>query len=201
LIGNQLALRRRGRFGLAFIDGHSDFRHPGNSEFVGSAAGEDLAIVTGRGDALASIEERAPLVRDDDVVVLGVRDRDPLLDEIRTAGMHVATAGEIARVGPASVAAQALARLRSFQLAGFWIHCDVDVLDASVMPAVDAPEPAGIDFDVLVELLVPLLADAKAVGVEFTIFDPDLDEDGRLAAKITRSLSRAFTSATAMRLA
>jgi arginase len=38
-------------FGLAFIDGHSDFRHLGNSEFVGSAAGEDLAIVTGRGDA------------------------------------------------------------------------------------------------------------------------------------------------------
>src|SRR5262249_1833844 len=31
LIGNQLALRRRGRFGLAFIDGHSDFRHLGNS--------------------------------------------------------------------------------------------------------------------------------------------------------------------------
>ena len=35
-------------------------------------------------------------MRDRDVVVLGVRDCDPSLDEIRTAGMHVATAGEIA---------------------------------------------------------------------------------------------------------
>ena len=198
LIGNQLALRRRGRFGLAFIDAHSDFRHLGNSEFVGSAAGEDLAIVTGRGDALASIEGRGPLVRDDDVVVLGVRDHDPLLDELRRTEIRVATAGDIARVGPASVATQALARLQSPQLAGFWIHCDVDVLDSSVMPAVDTPEPAGIDFDALVELLVPLLADEHAVGVEFTIFDPDLDEDGELAAKLTGSLCRAFASATAI---
>src|SRR5262245_13571989 len=198
LIGNLLALRRRGRFGLAFIDGHSDFRHPGNSEFVGSAAGEDLAIVTGRGDALASIEGRAPLVRDDDVVVLGVRDHDPWLDELRRDGIQVATAGEIRRLGPVSVTAQALTRLRSPQLLGFWIHCDFDVLDSSVMPAVDTPEPAGIDFDALSELLVPLLADDRAVGVEFTIFDPDLDEDGELAAEITRSLRRVFTSATAM---
>jgi arginase len=194
LIGDQLALRRRGRFGLAFIDGHSDFRHLGNSEYVRSAAGEDLAIVTGRGGALASIEGRAPLVRDDDVVVLGVRDHDPWLDELRTAGMHVATAQDIARVGPGSVAAQALARLSSPRLAGFWIHCDFDVLDASVMPAVDTPEPGGIDFDTLVELLVPLLADEKTAGVEFTIFDPDLDEDGQLAAKITGSVLRAFRS-------
>jgi arginase len=198
LIGNQLALRRRGRFGLAFIDGHSDFRHPGNSEFVGSAAGEDLAIVTGRGDPLASIEGRAPLVRAEDVVVLGVRDHDLFLDEVQAAGIRVATAGDIARAGPASVAAQALARLRSPELAGFWIHCDFDVLDSSVMPAVDTPEPAGIDFDALVELLAPLLADEGAVGVEFTIFDPDLDEDSALAAKITESLCRAFASATAL---
>jgi arginase len=198
LIGNQLALRRRGRFGLAFIDGHSDFRHLGNSEFVGSAAGEDLAIVTGRGEALASIEGRAPLVRDDDVVVLGVRDHDPLLDEIRRTGIGLATARDIGRVGPATVAAQALTRLRSPELAGFWIHCDFDVLDSTVMPAVDTPEPAGIDFDTLVELLIPLLADERAVGIEFTIFDPDLDEDGALAATISGALCRAFVSATAI---
>src|SRR4029450_10655710 len=50
LLGNMLALRRRGRYGLVFVDGHSDFRHPGNSDAVGSAAGEDLPLVTGRGD-------------------------------------------------------------------------------------------------------------------------------------------------------
>ena len=28
LLGNMLALRKRGRFGLAFLDGHLDFRNP-----------------------------------------------------------------------------------------------------------------------------------------------------------------------------
>jgi arginase family enzyme len=50
LLGAMLALRRIGRYGLAFIDGHSDFRHPGNSSGgnstgVGAAAGEDLRLL------------------------------------------------------------------------------------------------------------------------------------------------------------
>src|ERR671910_465356 len=75
LIGNMLALRRRGRFGLVFIDGHLDFRHPGNSELVGAAAGADLALVSGRGpDRLANIEELGPFVLDGDIVALGERE-------------------------------------------------------------------------------------------------------------------------------
>src|SRR3712207_423078 len=66
LIGNMLALRRRGRFGLVFIDGHLDFRHPGNSELVGAAAGADLALVSGRGpDQIAKIEGAGPPAADD----------------------------------------------------------------------------------------------------------------------------------------
>ena len=49
LLGPMLTLRRRGRYGLAFIDGHLDFRHPGNSSRLSAVAGEDLAVVTGRG--------------------------------------------------------------------------------------------------------------------------------------------------------
>jgi hypothetical protein len=51
LQGSTLALRRIGRYGLAFIDGHSDFRHVGNSAGVGAAAGEDVALVTERGQS------------------------------------------------------------------------------------------------------------------------------------------------------
>jgi arginase len=54
LLGSMLALRRMGRYGLAFMDGHSDFRHVGNSAGVGAAAGEDLALVTGRGRCAAT---------------------------------------------------------------------------------------------------------------------------------------------------
>ena len=55
LIGNMLALRRRGRFGLVFIDGHLDFRHPGNSKLVGAAAGV-LSGRDGPSPALTTVE-------------------------------------------------------------------------------------------------------------------------------------------------
>src|SRR5258705_203705 len=75
-LGSALAMRRLGEelggpIGLVYVDAHSDFRHPGNAEVVGAAAGEALALVTGRGQPdLAAIEQRRPYVRDRDVVVL-----------------------------------------------------------------------------------------------------------------------------------
>ena len=46
LLGNLLALSRRGRFGLLFIDGHADFYQP-DAEPRGEAASMDLALATG----------------------------------------------------------------------------------------------------------------------------------------------------------
>ena len=74
LLGNLLALRRRGRYGLLFLDGHADFYQP-EAEPNGEAASMELALATGRGPAVVTdIEGRRPLVRDEDVVVLGRRD-------------------------------------------------------------------------------------------------------------------------------
>src|SRR4029450_10835686 len=72
LLGSMLALRRMGRYGLAFMDGHSDFRHVGNSAGVGAAGGEDLALVTGRGQPdITDMDGLNPYVRDEDVSVVG----------------------------------------------------------------------------------------------------------------------------------
>ena len=74
LLGNLLALRRRGRHGLLFIDGHADFYQPA-AEPRGEAASMDLALATGRGPSvLTDLEGRGPLVRDEDVAVFGRRD-------------------------------------------------------------------------------------------------------------------------------
>jgi arginase len=195
LLGNMLALRRRGRYGLVFVDAHSDFRHPGNADFVGAAAGEDLALVTGRGNALANLEDRRPLVGDSDVFVIGVRRSDDSLSELNTLGIPVRTSDEVRREGAAASAREALAHLEDTDnLDGFWIHCDVDVLDSAVMPAVDTPEPDGLEFDHLSELLRGLLAGERARGLEITIFDPDLDEDGELAEELTECVCDAFTT-------
>lgn len=68
LLGNLLALRRRGRFGLFFADGHSDFYQP-EANISGEVASSELALATGRGpDLLTRFEDYKPLVLDEDVV-------------------------------------------------------------------------------------------------------------------------------------
>ena len=74
LLGSTLALRRRGRYGLLFIDGHADFYQP-EANPNGEAASMDLAFATGRGpELLTNLEGLRPLVRDEDVVAFGFRD-------------------------------------------------------------------------------------------------------------------------------
>ena len=61
LVAAGLALRRAGRYGLAHLDGHTDFRHPGNSAACTSLAGEDLAAAVGRHwPAVADIDGLGP---------------------------------------------------------------------------------------------------------------------------------------------
>ncbi|MFE0759264.1 arginase family protein [Inquilinus sp. NPDC058860] len=68
LLGSMLALRRRGRYGLFFVDGNADFFQP-EAEPNGEGASMDLAFVTGYGPALLTdLEGRSPLVRGEDAV-------------------------------------------------------------------------------------------------------------------------------------
>jgi arginase len=195
LLGAMLALRRRGRYGLAFVDGHLDFRHPGNSSRLSAVAGEDLAVVTGRGpEPLADLEGRRPLVADADVVALGHHDPDRgWYQEVTTAtAITVIDAEQIRRRGAADAAANALAVLEGGGVDGFWIHLDVDVLDREVMPAVDSPDPDGLTGQQLITLLRAFATSDLAVGVEVTIFDPDLDPDGHLAQELARMVVEAL---------
>jgi arginase len=76
LLGATLALKRRGRYGLLFIDGHADFYQPEVNP-NGEAASMDLAFATGYGPALlTNLEGRRPLVRPNDTVAFGFRDAD-----------------------------------------------------------------------------------------------------------------------------
>ncbi|WP_214321266.1 arginase family protein [Nonomuraea sediminis] len=189
VLGPALALRREGRFGLAYLDAHSDFRHLGNSPHVGAAAGEDVALATGRGDDyLVDIDGLKPYVRDEDVILLGVRDEEDLGDHDGVL-THVSSA-EIGRAVEAAV--EATGKVMA-GLDGFWIHMDADVLDPSVLSAVDSPTPGGLDRGQAVDLLRGLLALPGAAGIQVTIYDPDLDEDGSQAAVLADVIVAALT--------
>jgi arginase len=173
LLGAMVALKRRGRYGLAFVDGHLDFRHVSG---LGAVAGEDLAVVTGRAEpSLADIDGLRPYVRDEDVVALGEREGEG--DGIEETAIRVID----------------LAALRAGEFAApdqpYWLHVDADVLD---LPAVDSPQPGGLSFDELSALLARLLP--GAIGMQVTVLDPDLDPDGSqaegLAGIISASIAR-----------
>ncbi|MFF0342048.1 arginase family protein [Kribbella sp. NPDC004875] len=193
LLAPTLALKRRGRYGVVYLDGHSDFRTVDNAPYVGAAGGEALALVTGRGQAdLTDLEGLGPYTRDTDAVLLGIRADDEYVADVEKAGIPVYPAARVAE-DPAGAARGTLEHLDRDELDGFWVHLDVDILDAAIMPAVDSPDPGGIDHEQLRALLRPLLASPKCVGFDIGIFDPDLDPDGTYAAELTDTLVAALT--------
>jgi arginase len=197
LIGCMLALRRLGRYGLFFIDGHADFYQP-EAEPAGEVASMELAIVSGRGPSiLTDIDGLKPLVRDEDIVAFGYRDTEEQKahgsQDIRATSIHAFDLEQVRALGITPVARQAIERFQKSQLDGFWIHFDADVLDDAIMPAVDYRLPDGLQWDEVTALLEVLMASGQAVGITVTIFNPKLDPDGSLAAKFTESIIKGLS--------
>ncbi len=188
LLGCTLATRRRGRAGLLFVDGHADFYQP-EAEPFGEAASMDLALVTGRGPAVVTdLEGRRPLVRDEDVAALARRDADETEElgslRIEDTAIEVIDLAALREAGAEASMARVLRRVTSSDLDGFWIHLDADALDDAVMPAVDYRMPGGLRWDELVAILHTAIASGKALGIDVTIFNPKLDEDGAIARRL-----------------
>ncbi|MEJ3747554.1 arginase family protein [Actinomycetes bacterium KLBMP 9797] len=198
LLGVVPALRREvGPVGLWFVDGHPDYAD-GRSSDTGETADMDLAILTGDGAApLVTLAGEPPMVAVDDVVLLGHRARD--LDEAAAAelarvpdGLRRIDADAVAR-DPAAAGARA-AEWLSGSGAGGWLHVDLDVLDPATLPAVSYPQPGGLDWTQLAELLAPLARSPRLLGVSIADYRPDLDPTGEHAARITSMIEASLMS-------
>ncbi len=202
LLGCLLGARRAGGRGLVHVDGHSDFFHPGNYDTksrLGSAAGMDLALATGRGEDVLTkwpgID--GALVADADAIQAGERDAErPDYDQyygdvVRTAITRL-TIQQILREGIARTAERMLARLGARGLDRVWVHVDLDVLDERTMNAVDSPGTPGLDFAQLTTLLRALFDSGRVIGLDACIYDPDLDPGHRFAGPIAQSLAGAL---------
>jgi arginase len=193
VIGNLLALRRLGRYGLFFIDGHADFYQP-EASLTGEAADMDLAIVSGRGpDVLTNIDGLKPLVRDQDIILFGYRDREQAASfgsqDVRNTDIYSFDLTYVKEVGITTAASEAVKKLlQQDELLGFWIHIDADVLDDSIMPAVDYRLNGGLSFCELSELLKIIVASGRTVGMDITIFNPNFDLDGSIAHRFVSSV-------------
>jgi arginase len=180
VLGSMLALRRRGRYGLLFIDGNADFFQP-EAEPNGEGASMDLAFVTGYGPALlTNLEGRAPLVRADDVVAFAYRDHADQKEfgsQPLPLQMQVFDLPDVRRMGAEHAARAAVAHLERKELDGFFIHIDADCLDDEIMPAVDFRVPGGLSWNELAMTLRVALASERVMGLEIAIYNPQLDPD------------------------
>ena len=198
VLGCLLALRRRGRHGLLFLDGHADFYQP-EAEPNGEAASMELALATGRGPTiLTDPEGRRPLVRDEDVVAFGRRDAEIAeahgSQRIEDTAITVIDFAEVRKCGAGEVTYRAIEDLCRPEIVGIWVHLDADVLDDAVMPAVDYRMPGGLSWEELATVLQVAIASGRGIGLNITIFNPKLDSDGSIAAAFVDTLVKGLRS-------
>jgi arginase len=70
------------------------------------------------------------------------------------------------------------------QAGRFWLHFDADVFDEGEMPAVTYPQPDGLSWDQLGDLLRPIASSPALVGVSVADYVPDKDSDGHHARRL-----------------
>jgi arginase len=197
LLGAMLALKRRGRYGLLFVDGHADFYNP-EANPNGEVASMDLALATGRGpDVLTNIEGRKPLVNDEDVVAFAFRDAEEQAAYGSQPFPQELVAFDLAAVRSRGIDATARDAVRHLTReggpdGGFWVHVDADVLDDAIMPAVDYRLPGGLSWEELTRVLSLSIKSGRAVGLEVTIYNPQFDPDRAGARGLVRVIGDAL---------
>lgn len=200
LLGSLYALRICGGRGLLHVDGHRDFFHPGNyntATRLGSAAGMDLALASGRGELLLTHwpDVGTPLADDADIVQLGDRDPDesgPFRELIPGTQITQFTIQCVTRDGLDQTIRRIRSHLEYHRLSRVWLHVDFDVLDQTVLPAVDSPGSPGFDYGQLASLIGQLCASGCIAGADFTIYDPERDPAARYARPLVDCLGTAF---------
>ena len=199
LLGGLYASRLAGGRGLIHIDGHSDFSHPGNYDTasrLGSVAGMDLALASGRGEDLLTDWPKIgkPLASDADIIQIGERNAESpnyknYYGDILRTEIKMFKIQSILEDGISATAQKAIARLQERGLNKVWTHVDLDVLDEAVMPAVDSPGSPGLNYAQLSELIAALCNSGRIVGINFGIYDPERDPDKKYAGPLVQCIA------------
>jgi arginase len=187
------AARVHPEMGIAYLDRDAELNTPQTTP-SGILDGMVIAHLLGRGEpTLAFHSGSSPLLRPGRLALLGVErfDRPEIpfyeaLPALRIPGP------DLWKLGGAKAAQEVLTRLATGQ-GRFWVHCDLDVVDGSEMPAVDFPSPGGISTVQLEVFLAHLAASDRFAGMEVTNFNPDKDPDGTAAKRVVDLLGAAFS--------
>ncbi len=186
--------------GLLFVDGHED-AWPPHTSTTGEAADMELGLLLGRSveDLPDALRSALPRIRPERIAVVGARDQQELTDagvESIDAVVDVLRTELLTRAAIESLVAERIERLDG--LGRWWLHVDLDVLSTESLSAVDYRQDGGLDWPTLTALTQRALGARAVTGWTVTIYNPDLDADGRQAESIVRYLARAASALAAI---
>jgi arginase len=194
LMGVIQGLRRSlgSKIGMVYMDAHGDFNTPETTP-SGIIGGMDVAIVAGRGPKkLAAMFEHSPLLPEENIVLYGVRDIDPLeAKALAKSKVRVYPREKIKSQGAEKAAEEILRYLKS-KCGCMYLHIDLDVLDTSVFSAQGLPVPDGLSKEEFQNTLKVLVKSGKLCGVSLMVFDAAKDADGSQARRIVELVAGAL---------
>lgn len=161
--------------GLIWIDAHGDFNTPATTP-SGNIHGMALAVNLGYGDPrLTSIGGAFPKAREENTVLVGVRDLDPgERRALRDSNVTAFTIRDIDELGMKAVMERAI-QLAAHGVDHVHLSFDMDVINPDEAPGVGTPVDGGITYREA-HLALEMLADSKILtSVEFVEINPILD--------------------------
>lgn len=158
---------------LVWIDAHGDFNTPETSpsQFLG---GMPLAMMVGRGPQWMCEAVDLDPFPEERVWLIDARDLDP---------------GERTALDASAVRRTGMAGLGTLRLDGpVFVHIDMDVMDATKVPAFNYPVPGGPGIAETTRACRAFAAANRIVAISVSGWTGALDEDGRTAAACKKVL-------------
>jgi agmatinase len=145
-----------GEIDLVNVDAHADFLdHLDGARLTGASQIRRLAEL--------------PFVRS--VTELGLRNVErEEIDALREHGARWATTGELLGRDPGEVVADVVPESDAV-----YVSIDIDVLDPSIVPGTTLPEPGGLDYRRLLEVLAAVARRGRVVGFDVVELNPPHD--------------------------
>lgn len=176
------AVKHLDEVGVIWMDAHGDF-NTADSSPSGNVHGMPLAALVGLGPGpLVNCCAKAPKVKAENVVLLGVRELDPGERELlKEAGVVVLTMREIDEKGIATMTRRALAIAGGNGVRPVHLSMDMDVIDPAYAPGVGSPESGGLTYREA-HLALEIMAESGIVrSVELTEVNPIFDLENHTA--------------------
>ncbi|WP_461532292.1 arginase family protein [Sinomicrobium sp.] len=196
LVGNAMALKKKGDYGLFYLNGQTNYVVPPFSQSDGLAE-QNLAVVSGQGHPkLSDIDGLSPYFKEEHIWCVGNREcEEEHLNTIQESDIHYMDLDTLQHRGTEHCTNAFLQMVEEKNLDGYFIHVDTDVMDDMVMPPALSRSDEGLTYAELNHIMEKLLTHDKAAGLEITLLDPNLDPTAEYTREFIANIGKCIIDA------